>query len=199
MKHIFKTVFAVALIMTASNSYAADCADPKAFVTTVKDDVLNVLNSQASASDKRSQLDAKFRTVADTQWMGKFVMGRNYSKLTPEQQTEYAAVYTDYLSASYVDKFRQYNGETITVDNSKPLNDDFNVDTTINRKDKASVNVAYRVRKAEGCFKVEDIIAEGVSLINTQRQDFNSVFNSKGYDGLIDVLKKKTNQLNSGD
>jgi len=196
-KTILKTVFTVTIILTATPAIAADCSDPKAFVTSVKDDVLAILSSQSSDDEKRSKLDADFRQVADTEWMSKFVMGRNYSKLTPEQQNEYAGVYADYLSASYVEKFRQYNGETITINSVKQVNDDTNVDTTINRKDKAPVDVTYRIRKGASCLKVADIVAEGVSLINTQRQDFASVFNSQGYDGLIQVLKNKTQQLNS--
>lgn len=196
-KNILKIVFTVTMILASGQAHAYDCSEPKNYVTSVRDTVLDVINGQGSDADKHAKLDSIFRETADTQWMSKFVLGRNYAKLTPEQQTEYAGVYTDYLSASYVDRFRQYNGEEITVTGVKPVNDDFNVDTTIKRQGKAPVNVTYRIRKASECFKVGDIVAEGVSLINTQRQDFASAFNGRGYDGLVQLLKDKTKQLNS--
>ncbi len=196
-KNILKIVFAVTIILACGKAQAYDCSEPKAYVSSVRDAVLGVINGKGSDAEKHSQLNKVFRETADTEWMSKFVMGRNYSKLTPEQQKEYAGVYTDYLSASYVDRFRQYNGEEIVVNSVKPVNSDFNVDTTIQRAGKASVNVTYRIRKAGSCYKVADISAEGVSLINTQRQDFTSSFGSRGYDGLIQLLKDKTQQINN--
>jgi len=197
-KNILKAVFAVTVILASNPASAIECADPKAFVESVRDSVLAVIKSPASDTEKQTQLDKAFRDTADTEWMSKFVLGRNYSKLTPEQQAEYSKVYTDFLSASYVQRFREYNGDVITVNSVKPNNEDFNVDTTINRPGKAAINVNYRVHKSGNCFKVIDVVAEGVSLISTQRQDFTAAFGQRGYDGLIEVLKTKTAQFNSG-
>ena len=194
-KNILKTVFAVTIIMVSNPASAYECNDPKAFVESVRDSVLAVIKSPASDAEKQTKLDQAFRETADTQWMSKFVLGRNYSKLTPEQQNEYSVVYTDFLSASYVQRFREYNGDVITVNSVKPVNNDSNVDTSIQRPGKGPINVTYRIRKSGECFKVADVVAEGVSLINTQRQDFTSAFSQRGYDGLIQVLKTKTEQL----
>lgn len=190
------TVIAVAIAASSSSAHALDCSEPKAYVDSVKTDVLNVLSSQDSDAQKQAKLDSTFRQVADIDFMAKFVLGRNYSQLTPEQQAQYSKVYADYLTASYVQRFREYNGETVVVNAVKPVNNDFVVDTTINRPSKAPVDVSYRLRKEGGCFKISDIVAEGVSLINTQRQDFNSAFGQRGFDGLIQLLKDKTAQMN---
>lgn len=198
MKKTFsKILIAATLILSSTSANAYDCADPKAFVTSVRDAVLNIINSKSSDADKHNDLNRIFLETADTQWMGKFVLGRNYTNLTPEQQKIYSDAYSEYLASSYVDRFKQYNGETINVSGVKPNNNDFNVDTVIDRPGKAPVNVTYRIRKIEECYKVEDIVAEGVSLIQTQRQDFAATFNSRGFDGLVELLKDKTKQINA--
>jgi phospholipid transport system substrate-binding protein len=198
LKKFIKTVIAVAFLAASTQAQAIDCADPKAFVESVKGDVLNVLNSGASDDEKRTQLDGIFRNITDVNWMGKFVLGRTYNTLTPEQQQQYGPIYADYLSASYVERFKEYNGQTITINQVKPINNDFAVDTTIQRTQKAPIDVTYRVRKVGGCYKVADIIAEGVSLINTQRQEFGSAASRQGFDGLIKSLQDKTQQYKSG-
>ncbi len=193
-KNIKKFALVIAFILSAAPAMAADCSDPKNYVEGVKNDVLAVLNGNADAATKKTKLNAIFLNVADVNFMGKFALGRTYSQLTPAQQKDYMAAYSEYLSASYVDKFKEYNGQNITVTGVKPNGDDFSVETSIEREGKQPIIVTYRLRKAGGCFKVGDIIAEGVSLITTERQDFASVANQKGTDGLIQTLKDKTEQ-----
>lgn len=192
MKKFYGTVIAVAIALTSTSALALECTDPKGFVESVKDQALVTINSEGSDSEKRAKLDQLFREVADIEWMGKFVLGRSYAKLTPEQQKEYSTVYADYLSNSYVDRFRKYNGQKIEVTQVKPLNSDFVVNTTVDSQDgKQPIAVTYRLRKVGSCFKLADINAEGISLLNTQRQEFTSVVNSRGTDGLLESLKKK--------
>ena len=189
---------AAALFSVSLNASAAiSCADPKAFVEDVKNQVLSVIKSSESDDQKRTTLNSDFRAIADITGMGKFALGRAYASLTPDQEQQYATAYADYMSASYVNRFKKYNGQTITVNSMKPQNANFAVDTTINSQGESPVDVVYVLKSQDGCFKVVDIVAENVSLVNTQRQDFNSVFNAKGFDGLVGLLKQKTDQFNS--
>lgn len=197
MKKLTFLVAAVSLaLFTANaniNASAADCSSPQKYVESLSNDVVNVIKSGAADKAKEDKLTGIFKSVVDSNWMGKFVMGRNWKGLTEDQQKTYLGKYSQYLIASYVPIFREYSGEKVAVNSAKSLEKegDFMVDTLIDRPGKESVVVNYRVRKAGSCYKVTDILAEGISLINTQRQDFNAVFTRKGYDGLIDSLNAK--------
>ena len=62
----------------------------------------------------------------------------------------------------------------------------------IKRPQAEDVVVEYSIRQKEGDgLKVYDIIVEGVSMLTTQRSEFNSVVSQKGLDYLIAQLKRQ--------
>lgn len=193
MKKLLSLTLAAMIAFTSAKAEAADCSSPEKYIETLSSEVVSVIQGGGTDATKEAQLTTIFKRIVDTNWMGKFVLGRNWKTLTPEQQNAYLGKYSDYLVASYVPTFRKYSGEKINVAGATPLEKqgEFNVNTTIDRPGKESVIVNYRVRKEGTCYKVTDIVAEGISLINTQRQDFGAVFGRKGYDGLIDSLNRK--------
>lgn len=196
MKKLHSLLLAAALALFTTAAQAGNCSAPDKYVESLSNDVINVIQNGGADAAKEAQLTALFKKTVDSNWMGKFVLGRGWTTLTPDQQKIYLGKYTDYLVASYVPTFRKYSGEKIAVQGTKALEKDgeFTVDTTIDRPGKEAVKVNYRLRKEGGCYKVTDIIAEGISLINTQRQDFGAVFSRKGYDGLIESLDRKIAQ-----
>lgn len=193
MKKLAIYAFAASIAVFSTNSLAADCSAPDKYVGSLSGEVVKVIEGTAADSAKEAQLTAIFKKTVDANFMGKFVLGRNWNTLTPEQQKIYLGKYSEYLVASYVPTFRRYSGEKINVLSSKPMEKagEFSVATSIERDAKQPVLVTYRIRKEGGCYKVTDIVAEGISLINTQRQDFGAVFSRKGYDGLIESLNRK--------
>ena len=61
----------------------------------------------------------------------------------------------------------------------------------INDTSGQAILVDYRLRGDSGAFKIVDITVEGVSLLTTQRSEFNGIVERKGIDGLIEALKKQ--------
>ena len=196
MGNMKKILLSTALVclLTSTSSHAIDCKDPKAFVASVSDDVIKTLETKDSDSVKTTKLNKMFDQIVDSNWMSRFVLGRHWRTINPKQQQEYSKAYHDFLQNTYVVKFKEYTGkEKIQINEMKALeNNNFIVYSEIVTPDKEPVNLAYRVQKTGACYKVNDIVAEGVSLINTQRQDFNSVVNRKGFPALLDLLKEKS-------
>ena len=54
-----------------------------------------------------------------------------------------------------------------------------------------SVVMDYRLRPKGKGFKVVDIVIDSVSLLTTQRSEFNSEVSKRGLDFLIKALEKK--------
>ena len=49
-------------------------------------------------------------------------------------------------------------------------------------------------RRDDAGWKVYDVVAEGVSLVITQRSSFSSIIHEKGLDGLIAMLEERNNK-----
>ena len=58
----------------------------------------------------------------------------------------------------------------------------------ISKKDKQEIKIDWRVFKLKDKLVIRDLVIEGLSLAKTQREEFNSIITSKGFDGLITSL-----------
>lgn len=178
---------AAALLLTISTVQAAYAADAKAFVDSVAKQVLEVVKTDASPLDKQHKLEGIFSDKVDLNFIGKFVLGKHWREASPAQQTSYMAAYKPFILKNYASKLTKYSGQTYDLKNPRDDGEASVVTMVIHDTNGSDVNVDYRVQNS----KIVDIVVEGVSLLTTQRSEFNSIVENKGIDGLIDALKKQ--------
>lgn len=185
------------LMLTAGLAVAAgqkSMPPAQAFIDRIAGDVLKIVQDEAiDAECKTLKLQKLFADTVDIDWMGKFVLGRHYRTAEDEQKIAYLNAYKPFIIQNYVTRLTKYTGQTYEITGTKQGADGDNlVSMKLLDPNGPPVLVDYRVRdeKAEG-LKVIDIIVEGVSLITTQRSEFNSVVTNKGLDFLIQALEKK--------
>ena len=56
-------------------------------------------------------------------------------------------------------------------------------------------SAGWRVRNFDGKDKIVDVVAEGVSMTVTQRQEFAAVTQSRGLEGLLQILRARAERL----
>lgn len=193
-------IVAVGLMLAAMTQpvRAASANDAEAYASSIGDKVLDVMNDDAIANAKKlSQLEALFVDVVDVDWVGRFVLGRHWRATDEAQRAAYLDAYRDFLIKHYTSRFAEYSGETFTVEDAVQRREgEYMVRMNIQRpQGQAPVIVDYMLRENGESFKVFDIIVEGVSLISTQRSEFDSVVARNGVEKLTEMLKTKTDQL----
>lgn len=187
--------FAMLTFASYSYGYANNSQSAKDFVNSTSSRVEGLLKQSMSDSEKETKLRAIFADVADIDWIGKFVLGKYWQTLNEPQKVKYLQQYRKYLFASYVPLFREYNGQKFDIRGSKDLNvDQYLVSTEIKAAEEnaSPYKVEYRLKYENGSFKMRDIIAEGVSMISTQRSEFASIMNNGGFESLIQKLQDKS-------
>lgn len=163
------------------------------FIVEVGDKALAIVKSATSPAQKEDELSALFNSVVDVDWMARFVIGRYWNTATPEEQKKYASLYQKFLTQSYVPKFRDYTDQKLVIKKSyEEDTDEYIVETVVVSSSNQPVAVSYRVRKAGKMYRIFDVIAEGVSLITTQRSEFGSILSREGLAVLITKLEQKT-------
>ncbi|MCE2992972.1 MAG: phospholipid-binding protein MlaC [Alphaproteobacteria bacterium] len=196
MKLLNKVLILAAFFVFASYNIAfvAESADAEKFVKSTSDRVMYVLNSGYASGEREAKLNSIFMEIMDIDWIGKFVLGKYWNTLSDSDRVIYLKTYRKFLVSSYVPMFKNYNGQRMNVINIKDSGkDQFVVVTEINNPDNpAPYRIEYRIRDNGGAFKVRDIIAEGVSMLATQRSEFSSIINSSGFNSLIERLKSKS-------
>ncbi len=193
VKRFFAAVAVIMLPLCYAASAAASVEQARVFVTDLSDTTLGIIkNSSVSSAEKEQQLTALFKKTIDTEWIGKFALGRYIRTLTPEQKERYRTLYTEFLILNYVPNFRDYTGQTLNISSiSEPAENNYLVQTAIVNPDGGTIRVDYRLRQKGNDFVIYDIIAEGVSLITTQRSEFGSILAQQGVDGLLNKLEAR--------
>ena len=136
--------------------------------------------------------------------IGKFVVGRYWAKMTPDQQQEYQELFSEWLLKTYASRLGGYNGQTLEIVKSMETESRYNdviVSTRVNRGEgQPPVRADWRVRKFGDEYKIIDVAVEGASMVGTQRREFESVMQKVGVTGLIDNLRERLAVLlaNSG-
>ena len=129
------------------------------------------------------------------------VLGPNLKKTTPEQRTEFLDEFYKYLINAYGHILLNYNQQTLTILGNKNFKNKKIVSIPVRMTESTGqvTQLSFKLRKNSktGEWKVFDVIAEGVSMLNTKRSEFDSLIKKKGIDELINLLQKKNSEFSS--
>ena len=153
-----------------------------------------VLNDQSLKRDEKVKiLKNKMLDNLDVNWMSNFVLGRWARTLSLEQKDKFNKVYANYITSFYASGVKLYSGQDVRVADIVEEGDIFLVKTFVLKKGgENSISVNYVIKMKEEGFKILDVITDNVSLISSQRSEFNTVIFQKGFDNLIKDLRSKT-------
>jgi phospholipid transport system substrate-binding protein len=123
--------------------------------------------------------------------VGRRALGRHWAGRSPEEQTEFIALFTDLLERAYVGKIEAYSGEQIVYTNEIVDGDYAVVRSRVNTRRGAEVALDYRLHRIEGGWKVYDVLIDGVSFVSTYRSEFNRIIQLHSWNELMDRLRQK--------
>ena len=187
--------FFIQLIVLNSAIAETSASGAQKFIESIGGNTIKIVKDQSlDASTKQTKLEELFKTNVDIKWIGNFVLGRYSKEANDTQKKDYDEYYSKFLINSYVPKFKGYTDQELVVKKVDKENDGYLVQTEIVSKSdkKKNINVNYKVKSVNGGYKIFDVIAEGVSLITTQRSEFASVISRNGLQSLIDKLKVRS-------
>jgi phospholipid transport system substrate-binding protein len=192
MKRFVATVLVVAGFFAAGAASAASPTAAKGFVDTVATKVMEIVKNEGLAREaKQSRIESLFVDKVDINFVAKFVLGKHWRVANPQQQKDYISAYRPFILKNYASKLAKYSGQTYSLKNARVDGDASVVTMAIHDTNGQDVMVDYRLRGDVGSFKIIDITVEGVSLLTTQRSEFNGIVERKGIDGLVEALKKQ--------
>lgn len=123
--------------------------------------------------------------------MSKWVLGKNWRKLSPEQQQRFVTEFRTLLVRTYAVSLAEYKNEKL---NYLPMPapaaaaQDVTVRTEVVRGGSATIPINYSLRLINGEWKVYDVVIDGVSLVVNYRTSFASQIREGGIDKLINQL-----------
>lgn len=197
MKKIIALIFFTFLANSALAQSVNVSDDVIKFIDQLGKKIISIAaEKQSSESVKKQKIIAEIDRVIDTNWIGRFVLGKNYKDVNEAQLARFMDLYRQFMINTYGPKFKNYNGKRFDVI-SVDLQGGFYVAKCefVPKESNTAINVQFRVKERNNKLVVLDFVTEGISLIETQRSEFNSAISEKGIDQFINDLEKRVQEL----
>jgi phospholipid transport system substrate-binding protein len=175
----------------------ADAGAPGERVRETVDKLLTILKDpQLKGESKKTERREKLKQVINQRFdfteMARRSLGSEWRRRSPEEQKQFVKLFTDLLEQAYLDKIESYNGEKVQYLREKEDKDTAEVPTKIIDNKGREFSVNYRLHKANGDWKVYDVVIEDISLVNNYRSQFNRVLARDSFEELLARMKEKS-------
>jgi phospholipid transport system substrate-binding protein len=153
------------------------------------------LKPAARLNERRDQLKQILFARFDFTEMAKRSLGANWRGRTPQEQEEFVRLFTDVLERAYAAIIESYPDEKIVYLNERVDGTFADVNSKIMTSKGEEYTINYKAHFVGNEWKVYDVVAENVSLVNNYRSQFNRVISKESYEELVRRLKDKSEFL----
>jgi len=191
-------IFVVFLLTAALSIVARSAAAgvPTEQIKTTVEKALVVLKdpqlkTPAKMSERRDQLKQILFARFDFTEMARRALGANWRRRTPQEQEEFVRLFTEVLERAYAGIIESYSDEKILYTNERIDGSFADVGSKIVTSKGEEYSINYKAHLVSNEWKVYDVVAENISLVNNYRSQFNRVISGSSYEELLRRLKDK--------
>lgn len=193
------------LLLTAAGATAlvgtpvwATETDPDDWILEMSNKILNDIrgNAKLAAADPaevKKFVDNVVMPAVDFLRMTRMAVGPKWRQATAEQRTELQRLFRAQLTNVYSGALATVKDQTVKLapNRVKPTETDAVVRTLLVSPGKPDMRINYRLKKVNGEWRIIDVDVEGIWLVDNYRNQFASVVNTDGIEGLIKSLREK--------
>jgi phospholipid transport system substrate-binding protein len=125
--------------------------------------------------------------------MAKRSLGSHWRRLDAQQQKQFVAAFTELLETTYADKIDLYEGQKVAYIGETVEKDYAQVETRVIGKNSQSYAVDYKLHRVDGKWRIYDVAAENISLVNNYRSQFHRVIVNSSFEELMRRIQDKSN------
>jgi phospholipid transport system substrate-binding protein len=200
-RSFFAAVFAAGAAMPPLALAAAPAGAPQATISTFYDTLLATMKDGPALGfqGRRKELAPAIRRAFDLPLMTRLMVGPQWAGLTPDQQQQLVAAFSEFSIATYASRFDDYSGERFVVEPAtSTTTNGVIVHSKLVKAEGDSVQLDYLMHDTDAGWQIVDVYLSGtVSELATRRSEFSSIMRRGGADALVDVLQKKAAALRS--
>lgn len=200
LENNMKKILFICALFFSSESFAQSMEERvDKFVEDVGNRIVGIANQKISEKEKISKIVTIVDENIDPTWIARFVLSKNYRTATEEQREKFSDLYRQFMINTYGPKFKNYNGRKFTV-NEVTQQKGFYLARAefLPRDSNVPISVDFRIKDRGDKLVILDFIAEGISLIETQRSEFNSAISQNGMDKFLTILEERVERLKKG-
>lgn len=183
-------------LLLAAGGGAQPEIGPTQVVQMATEQVLQaVQDGQLAAPPSQERRRLEVQRIADRLFdfheMSRRALALHWRERTPQEQSEFVAVFKQMLGRAYIGRLQSYAGEQV-VYLSEHLDGEFaTVRSKIVTVRGADIPVDYRLHQVGGRWAVYDVAVSGVSFVASYRGQFDRIIRTSSYQALVRDLKAK--------
>jgi phospholipid transport system substrate-binding protein len=187
----------VAAILPLLSPPSASPGEPTEAIRAAVNRGVEILNGAKTDGGKEmagtiGRLKKVVYPLFDFEEMAKRSLGAHWRRLDPQRQKEFVTLFTDLLEKTYANSINLYDDQKVVYTGETIDQDYAEVGTKIVSKKEEAYSADYKLHRVAGKWKVYDIVAEGISVVNNYRSQFNRVIVNSSVEELMKKLKEKT-------
>ncbi len=185
------------IFLTLSQAVLAE-SSPIPMLKNSADQIINTLKANKGNLKNDHQIihnavEKYLLPIVDVNGMSRSVLGRTaWNKATSAQKKAFTKEFTELVIRTYSSPLAEYSDETVKFMPLRgPIKGRFaRVNSVIVRNDGPDIPLSYSLVSKKGQWKVFDLSVEGVSLLQSFRNQFGQALQSSSMDQLIQQMKK---------
>lgn len=123
---------------------------------------------------------------------------RPWSKLTEEQRRRFVEKFREFSIARYAGRFDGYSGERFETRSESTQGDLRIVKSDLVKSDGGIVKFDWVLREIGGRWRILNIIVDGVSDLATKKAEYQSIFERRGFPGLLEEVEAQIRVQRTG-
>lgn len=137
-------------------------------------------------------LEPAIKNSHDLPKIARIVVGREWQKLSEEQQEKLTKAFSQLSISAYAHNFKEFSGESFKpVSEEETARGGVIVHSLFEIPDDKDVKFDYMLKKKGDSWRIINIIANGVSDLALKRSEYTSVLMRQGFDALIAKITEK--------
>jgi phospholipid transport system substrate-binding protein len=128
----------------------------------------------------------------DTEYSARLVLGQYWRTATPDQRQRFVDAFYHSLLSNYGSAIVDFTSDRLKIFPTRDLDPDAKnatVRTEVKRSNGDRVSVNYYLRRTPQGWKAWDVVIDGISYVNSYREDFGAQIQQQGIDAVIKRLE----------
>jgi phospholipid transport system substrate-binding protein len=195
-------LWVVASLLTASAAVAVESTAPVRVIEKLHAGMIEVMQSAATTpfEGRAERLAPLLDQSFDLDFMARKSLGRSFETLSADDQKRWIELFRRFMVANYAGRFTGWSGQKFeTLGEEAAAQNTVLVRTRLIDPGAENVDLAYRMREANGAWRIIDVYLKGtVSELALRRSDFTAILDRQGFPALLASVETKIADLRAG-
>lgn len=190
-------------MVVSFNSYGNEPQNPQVLLEQVANATFARIEQekQQIATDPnhlRSIMEQELMPHVDHRFAAFKVLGKHFRTVPKDKLPEFVTEFRQYLVSNFAVALASYDGQEVLF---QPIQDigkgkEMSVKAIIRESGRPDINITFKLRKSKKTqqWKTYDLVAEGISLLSSKRNEFSSLIRQQGIQAAIDAMKSKNGE-----